>query len=50
VAAGAPLLAAMRPDPALAQRLEHDGLRLRRRSSLAGAARTVLGVAAGRAA
>ena len=49
-AAGAPLLAAMRPDPALAQRLEHDGLRLRRRSSLAVAARTVLGVAAGRAA
>ncbi len=49
-AAGAPLLAAIRPDPTLPQRLEHGGLRLRRRSSLAVAARTVLDVASGRAA
>ncbi len=43
-AAGAPLLAAMRPDPALARRLEHGGLRLRGRSPLAVAARAVLDV------
>lgn len=53
-AAGAPLLAAMRPEPVLAQRLEHGGLRLRRRSPLAISARRVLEVAhrgtAGRAA
>lgn len=49
-AAAAPLLAAMRPDPALARRLEHGGLRVGRRSPLAVAARTVLDVAAGRAA
>lgn len=40
--ASAPLLAAMRPESALAQRLERGGLRLRRRSPLAAAARTVL--------
>jgi hypothetical protein len=39
-----PLLAAMRPEPMLAARLEHGGLRLRRRSPLAEAARTVLGI------
>jgi len=39
-----PLLAAMRPEPMLATRLEHGGLRLRRRSPLAEAARTVLGL------
>lgn len=49
-AVGVPLLAAVRPDPGLAQRLEHGGLRLRRRSSLAAAARTVLDVVPGRAA
>lgn len=49
-AAAAPLLAAMRPEPALAQRLEHGGLMLRRRSPLAVAARTVLDVVPGRAA
>ncbi len=38
----APLLAAMRPEPMLAQRIEQDGLRLRRRSPLAVAARRVL--------
>lgn len=37
-----PLLAAMRPEPMLAQRLEHGGLRLGRRSPLATAARQVL--------
>ena len=42
--AAAPLLAAMRPEPMLAVQLEHGGLRLRRRSPLAAAARTVLGV------
>lgn len=49
-AAAAPLLAAMRPEPALAQRLEQRGLLLRRRSPLAVAARTVLDVVTGRAA
>jgi hypothetical protein len=43
-AAEVPLLAAMRPEPMLAARLEHGGLRLRRRSPLAEAARTVLGI------
>jgi secretion/DNA translocation related CpaE-like protein len=43
-AAEAPLLAAMRPEPMLAQRLEQGGLRLRRRSPLARAAGTVLDV------
>ena len=38
----APLLAAMRPQPSLARQLEHGGLRLRHRSPLAVAARTVL--------
>lgn len=37
-----PLLAAMRPEPMLAQRLEHGGIRLGRRSPLAAAARQVL--------
>ena len=37
-----PLLAAMRPEPMLAERLEHGGMRLRRRSPLAAAARQVL--------
>ena len=37
-----PLLAAMRPEPMLAERLEQGGLRLRRRSPLAAAARQVL--------
>ncbi|MGY4709778.1 septum site-determining protein Ssd [Mycolicibacterium sp. CBM1] len=36
------LLAAMRPEPLLAERLERGGLRLRRRSPLGVAARTVL--------
>ena len=39
-----PLLAAMRPEPMLAERLERGGLRLGRRSPLAAAARDVLGV------
>jgi secretion/DNA translocation related CpaE-like protein len=42
--ATAPLLAAMRPEPMLAVQLEHGGLRMRRRSPLAAAARTVLRV------
>ncbi|WP_343599616.1 septum site-determining protein Ssd [Mycobacterium sp.] len=42
--AGLPLLAAMKPEPRLAERLEHGGLRLRRRSALAAAARRVLAV------
>ncbi|WP_445167374.1 septum site-determining protein Ssd [Mycolicibacterium sp. Dal123E01] len=41
---GLPLLAAMRPEPLLAEHLERGGLRLRRRSPLAAAARTVLAV------
>lgn len=53
-AAAAPLIAAMRPEPRLAQRLEQGGLRLRPRSPLAAAARRVLDVlhrdATGRAA
>ena len=40
--AGLPLLAAMRPEPLLAERLERGGLRLRRRSPLGAAARAVL--------
>lgn len=43
-AAGLPLLAAMRPEPNLAERLERVGLRLRRRSPLLTTARRVLGV------
>jgi len=43
-AAAVPLLAAMRPEPMLAARLEQGGLRMRRRSPLAQAARTVLGL------
>lgn len=42
--AGLPLLAAMRPQPGIAAVLECGGLRLPRRSSLAGAARKVLAV------
>jgi secretion/DNA translocation related CpaE-like protein len=38
----APLLAALRPEPLLSRHLEQGGLRLRRRSGLAAAARTVL--------
>ncbi len=37
-----PLLAAMRPEPMLAERLERGGLRVRRRSPLGAAARAVL--------
>lgn len=40
--AAVPLLASMRADPRIAERLEHGGLRLGRRSALAGAARRVL--------
>jgi secretion/DNA translocation related CpaE-like protein len=39
-----PLLASMKPHPRLAEQLEHGGLRLRRRSPLASAARQVLAV------
>lgn len=42
--AGLPLLAAMRPEPNLPERLERSGLRLRRRSPLSDAARKVLAV------
>jgi secretion/DNA translocation related CpaE-like protein len=41
---GLPLLAAMRAQPGVADALERGGLRLRRRSPLAGAARRVLAV------
>ena len=41
-AAALPLLAAMRPEPGLAQQLETGGWRMRRRSPLTVAARTVL--------
>ncbi|HTY28549.1 MAG TPA: septum site-determining protein Ssd, partial [Mycobacterium sp.] len=41
---GLPLLAAMRPEPMLAERLDRGGLRCGRRSPLAAAARRVLGV------
>jgi secretion/DNA translocation related CpaE-like protein len=41
---GLPLLAAMRPQPGVADALERGGLRLRSRSPLAGAARRVLAV------
>ena len=40
-----PLLAAMRPEPMLAARIERDGLRLRRRSPLARGALAVLEIA-----
>ncbi|GJO05769.1 hypothetical protein NJB1728216S_24040 [Mycobacterium marinum] len=40
--AGVPLLASMRVQPRLVEQLEHGGLRLRRRSPLAAAARRVL--------
>lgn len=43
-AVGVPLLATMRPEPMLAQRIDQRGLRLRRRSPLAVAARRVLDV------
>lgn len=42
--AGVPLLASMKAEPRLAEQLEHGGLRLRRRSALAAAARRVLAV------
>ncbi|MGH3530607.1 MAG: septum site-determining protein Ssd [Mycobacterium sp.] len=42
--AAVPLLASMKPEPRLTERLEHGGLRLRRRSALATAARRVLAV------
>jgi secretion/DNA translocation related CpaE-like protein len=42
--AGLPLVAAMRPEPQVAEKLERGGLRLRRRSPLAMAARQVLDV------
>jgi secretion/DNA translocation related CpaE-like protein len=42
--AGVPLLASMRAEPRLSERLEHGGLRLGRRSALRAAARSVLGV------
>ncbi|UXA17680.1 septum site-determining protein Ssd [Mycobacterium sp. SMC-4] len=41
---GLPVLAAMRPEPGLDPALEHGGLRLRRRSPMAAAARAVLDV------
>lgn len=41
---GLPVLASMRPEPGIRTRLECGGLRLRRRSPLAAAARKVLGV------
>jgi secretion/DNA translocation related CpaE-like protein len=41
---GLPLLASMRTEPRLTEQLEHGGLRLRRRSALAAAARRVLDV------
>lgn len=41
---GTPLLAAMRPEPLLAERLERGRLRMRRRSPLAAAARQVLAI------
>lgn len=44
---GLPLLAAMRPEPMLAERLEHGGLRLGGRSPLGRAARRVLDVLGG---
>ncbi|HVQ99042.1 MAG TPA: helicase, partial [Mycobacterium sp.] len=40
--AGISLLASMRAEPRIAEQLEHGGLRLRRRSALAAAARRVL--------
>ncbi|MBI2700470.1 MAG: hypothetical protein CK428_16620 [Mycobacterium sp.] len=42
--AGAPLLASIRAEPGLSERLERGGLRLGRRSALAAAARSVLAV------
>jgi secretion/DNA translocation related CpaE-like protein len=42
--AAVPLLASMKPDPGVAEQLEHGGLRFRRRSALAAAARRVLAV------
>ncbi len=44
---GLPLLAAMRPEPMLAERLEHGGLRLGARSPLGRAAQRVLDVLVG---
>lgn len=42
--AGVPLLASMRAEPRIAEQLEHGGLRFRRRSALAAAARRVIGL------
>ncbi len=42
--AGIPLLASMRAEPRISDQLEHGGLRLRRHSALASAARRVLAV------
>ena len=46
-AVGLPLLTTMRPEPMLAERLEHGGLRFGARSPLARAARETLDVLAG---
>jgi secretion/DNA translocation related CpaE-like protein len=46
--AGISLLASMRAEPRTAEQLEHGGLRLRRRSALAAAARRVLAVLSAR--
>jgi hypothetical protein len=43
---GVPVVAAMRPDPGLAETVERGGLRMRRHSPLAKAARQVLAVLA----
>ena len=45
--AGLPLLASMKAQPQLAERVEHGGLRLGRRSALAVAARRVLALLPG---
>ena len=45
--AGFPLLAAMRPEPMVSEKLEHGGLVLRGRSPLAAAARRILAVLGG---
>ncbi|SRX93214.1 hypothetical protein MSP7336_01450 [Mycobacterium shimoidei] len=42
--AGVPMLASMRAEPRIAEQLEHGGLRFRRRSALAAAARRILGL------
>ncbi len=47
--AGIPLLAVMRAEPRISEQLEHGGLRLRRTSALASAARRVLAIVSARA-